>query len=205
MFVTFEGIDGCGKTTQIELAYKLLKDLGRDVIKVREPGSTPLSEAVRNIILDKSLTINPISELMLFQAARAELTNDIIEPALKENKIVLCDRYYDSTTAYQGYGRGIDLDAIKHTNRLGSNGNTPDITFFFDVSWEISKARRKNDLSDRMEDQERDFFDRVSEGYRKLAKDETDRFISIDADGDPKTIHTKVVSTINKLHKKLQN
>jgi len=200
MFITFEGIDGCGKTTQMNLAYKLLKDLGRDIIAVREPGSTMFSEKIRDILLDKSIDINPVSELMLFEAARAELTSKTIIPALQQGKIVLCDRYYDSTTAYQGYGRGIDLGSIVHTNNLASLGINPDITFFFDVSWEVSRARRKDTVEDRMEGQSKDFFLKVVKGYKDLAA-QHDRFITIDADGDPKTIHTKVVSIINKRHK----
>lgn len=202
MFITFEGIDGCGKTTQMELAYKLLKDLGREIIAVREPGSTNFSEKIRDLLLDSSLEINSISELMLFQSARADLTKKVIMPAIDSNKIVLCDRYYDSTTAYQGYGRGIDLKAIEKTNYLASFGLVPDITFFFDVSWEVSMARRKNDIKDRMEAQEKEFFDKVASGYKELAKNNS-RFITLGADGDPKTIHTKVVSKINKKYKSL--
>lgn len=200
MFITFEGIDGSGKTTQMDLAYKLLRDLGREIIAVREPGSTGLSEQIRSILLESKGTINPISELMLFQSARAELTEKVILPALKKDKIVLCDRYYDSTTAYQGYGRGIDLEAIKHTNSLAAQGLVPDITFLFTVSWEISKARRKGGPIDRMENESRAFFDRVAKGYEEIAEKE-ERFVVLDSDGDPKTIHTKVVSTINKRHK----
>ncbi|GAB5466235.1 MAG: dTMP kinase [Candidatus Kapaibacteriales bacterium] len=197
MFITFEGIDGSGKTTQMELARKLLSDLGRPILALREPGSIPFSEKIRGILLDSDFDLDGVTEMMLFQAARSELTKNIIIPALEEGKVVICDRYYDSTTAYQGYGRGLDIEAIKYANLIASRGLVPDMTLLFDVSFEIAMARRKNEKKDRIESNEKEFFERVANGYKRLAE-ENSRFVVIDADSDPKSIHTKVVSILNK-------
>ncbi|MCP4706966.1 MAG: dTMP kinase, partial [candidate division Zixibacteria bacterium] len=126
MFITFEGIDGCGKSTQLKLTSNYLKKLGYKPEILREPGSTILSEKIRKILLNKDLKINPISELMLYVAARAELVDSTIGPALDDGKIILCDRFYDSTTAYQGFGRGLDTKVIDKMNRLAVGKYKPD-------------------------------------------------------------------------------
>ncbi len=187
MFITFEGIDLCGKTTQAEILVKRLKSLGYDVLFVREPGGTKISEEIRNILLsEQNQEMDPVTELFLFSASRAQLVKEAIIPALKSNKIVICDRFYDSTLAYQGYGRGIDIEKIKVINELASSGITPDITFLIDIPVEEIYRRKmskstatKKDNSDRMENSGFDFFERVRNGYLEIAK-RSERFIVID-------------------------
>jgi dTMP kinase len=187
MFITFEGIDLCGKTTQAEILVKRLKSLGYDVLFVREPGGTKISEEIRNILLsEQNQEMDPITELFLFSASRAQLVKEAIIPALKSNKIVICDRFYDSTLAYQGYGRGIDIEKIKVINELASSGITPDITFLIDIPVEEIYRRKmskstvtKKDEGDRMENSGFDFFERVRNGYLEIAR-ESERFIIID-------------------------
>lgn len=178
-FITFEGIDGCGKTTQLKLAAKFLKSNGLIPVILREPGSTPVSEKVRKILLDKKLVINPLSELMLYEAARAELVQQIISPALKKSKIVLCDRFYDSTTAYQGYGRGIDVQLIKKLNNQAVGRCHPDQTFIIDVDYKTSLYRRKRNI-DRLESESKAFFNKVRMGFLEIARREKKRIVVID-------------------------
>lgn len=168
IFITFEGIDGCGKSTHAGLLYRYLKKSGYNVILLREPGGTPLSERTRDIVLDPRLDISPITELFLYEAARAQLTDTYILPALAGGKIVLCDRFYDSTTAYQGFGRGLDLKLISRLNRIASHGLTPDLTYIFDVDYKTS-LRRRGKNPDRLEKEKRAFFMRVRDGFISLA------------------------------------
>ncbi len=134
MFITFEGLDFSGKSTQATILVEKLKKAHPVVHFLREPGGTKISERIRDILLDKkNLEMTDAAELLLFSAARAQLVKEVIVPALQRGEIVVCDRYYDSTTAYQGYGRGIDLDAVKSINRLATGGTDPDITFFVDI------------------------------------------------------------------------
>ena len=190
-FITFEGIDGCGKTTQLELADKFLTESGRETIVIREPGSTPLSEKIRHILLDNSLSINPVSELMLYLAARAELVRNVIAPALEEGKIVLCDRFYDSTTAYQGYGRDIDVTLINQLHRLTVGSCSPDLTFLIDVDYETSLSRRKM-TADRLESESEEFFRKVRDGFIKIAKAEPERVVVIDGGKTIESISAEV-------------
>jgi dTMP kinase len=176
IFITFEGIDGCGKSTHAELLYRFLKKSGYDVILLREPGGTPLSERTRSIVLDPRLDISPVAELFLYEAARAQLTETYILPALAGGKIVLCDRFYDSTTAYQGFGRGIDLKLISQLNRVASHSLTPDLTYVFDVDYKTSLKRRGKN-PDRLEKEKRAFFKRVRDGFITLAAHKRVRLI----------------------------
>ena len=163
-FITFEGIDGCGKTTQLKLAEQYLVDRGLPVMVIREPGSTPLSEKICEILLNNNLHINPVSELMLYVAARAELTKDVNIPALEAGKVILCDRFFDSTTAYQGYGRNLDIEAIKRLHKLSVGQYIPDLTILIDVDYETSLTRRK-ETADRLESESERFFNRVRDGF----------------------------------------
>lgn len=144
MFITFEGIDGSGKTTQILLLKDYLESVGCKTMFLREPGGTKFSEIIRDILLNKDLEINPVSELMLFEAARANLTNEVIIPALQKGIFVLCDRFYDSTTTYQGFGRELDLAQVMAVNEMATFGIEPDITFYLRLSLEESKKRSKH-------------------------------------------------------------
>ncbi|MEN3037628.1 MAG: dTMP kinase [Candidatus Kryptonium sp.] len=182
MFITFEGVDLCGKTTQAEILIKKLKNLGLDVVFVREPGGTRISEHIRKILLDsENKEMDAVTELFLFSASRAQLVKEIIIPSLNSGKIVVCDRFYDSTLAYQGYGRGIEIEKIKTINELASAGLTPDITFLIDIPVDEIYKRKKAKYGefDRMENSGIEFYDRVRYGYLEISKS-SDRFIVID-------------------------
>jgi dTMP kinase len=168
IFITFEGIDGCGKSTQARKLYNYIRKLNLPVLFLREPGGTPASERIRRILLDRNLEISPHSELLLYEAARAHLAETVIIPALFEGRIIICDRYYDSTTAYQGYGRGLDLRLIDRLNRIASLDVAPDLTFIFDVDYRTS-LKRRNRTADRLEKENQAFFNRVRNGFKSLA------------------------------------
>jgi dTMP kinase len=189
MFITFEGLDFCGKSTQANLLAARLRrhplpgeGAVRPVRFLREPGGTRISERLRDILLDRrNLELSETTELMLFAASRAQLVTEVIRPALRAGETVICDRYVDSTTVYQGYGRGLDLQAIRHINRLVTEGLAPDVTIVVDVDLdEIEKRRREAGLaSDRMESSGRAFYERVRNGYRELSTEEPDRVVRV--------------------------
>ena len=168
IFITFEGVDGCGKSTQAKRLYDCLKKAGYSVILLREPGGTPLSERTRAVLLDPAMQIDPLTELLLYEAARAQLTAQLISPMLASGGIVICDRYFDSTIAYQGDGRGISRTLITRLNQIASLGISPDVTFVFDVDYRTSLRRRRRQ-ADRLEQESQAFFNRVRRGFRKLA------------------------------------
>ena len=197
MFITFEGIDGSGKSTQILLLRKYLVNNGHKVVTLREPGGTELSEHIRGVLLNKKLEVSDVSELLLFQAARADLVERIVKPMLEEGRIILSDRFFDSTTAYQGYGRGLDLEIVKKSNQIGSQGVYPNITFYLKLERNVAQERRTNEEQDRMELSGDEFYNRVIDGYEKLAETE-DRFITLDASKGIKEIHDQVVEEIEK-------
>jgi dTMP kinase len=181
MLISFEGIDGCGKTTQIGILEAKLIDSGYKVLRLREPGGAPLSEQIREILLNSKDDIHPITELMLFESARSHLYRTLIAPALAEKTIVICDRFTDSTIAYQGYGRGLDIDTIRRFNKIATDGVKPDITFYLDVELETARARSSKRISDRIESAGEEFFLRIIRGFRELAAVEPERIIQIDA------------------------
>lgn len=171
VFVTFEGIDGSGKTTQAKLLYRALKKEGWPAVLFREPGGTRVAEKLRQILLlEKSEAIAPRAEILLYVASRAQLVQQKIAPALKAGKIVICDRYVDSTTAYQAYGRGVDPAWVEKLNRWGSSAILPEVTFLIDVPVEVGLARKKGKLLDRLEREGKSFEKKVYRGYRRLAK-----------------------------------
>lgn len=184
MLITFEGIDGCGKSTQAKLLSDYLIAKNKKVKILREPGGTLVSESIREILLNSTNNINYITELLLFEAARSEIVEKIIRKDLNENMFVICDRFFDSTTAYQGYGRNLSMEHIKLLNQLATGGLKPNITFFLDVSLEIAKKRTKKILKDRMELSGDDFFERVIYGYHQIAREEPERFVIVNADGN---------------------
>lgn len=181
MLITFEGIDLCGKTTQIEILKKRLEENGYEVVVLREPGGTKISERIRAVLLDRAnLEMNPLTEFFLFSASRAQLVSEIIVPSLKSGKVVICDRFYDSSVAYQGYGRGIDIEKVKLINKIASFGLVPDLTFLIDIPVEESLKRKKaREEIDRMEIGDKNFYERVRNGYLELAESE-DRFVVVD-------------------------
>lgn len=180
LFITFEGIDGCGKSTQAVMTYQLLQSHGYKVKLLREPGSTIVSEKIREILLDKSSKISDITELLLYEAARSEITSQEIQPALKNGTIVLCDRFYDSTTAYQGFGRKLNIRMVKSLHKVAALGIIPDLTFVFDIDIPTAFARRGKE-PDRLESQSKAFFQRVRAGFMEIARKEHRRVKRIDA------------------------
>ena len=198
MFITFEGIDGCGKTTQIKLLAGLLTKHGREVVIIREPGGTDFSESIRNILLSHKFDIEPVTELLLFEASRSNLIKKVIKPALDSGKIVLTDRFYDSTTAYQGYGRGLDLKSVIFCNELATDALKPDITIFLDVSIKTSLRRSGGRKQDRIEVAGNEFFERVRKGYHDIAKNEPQRFYIINAENEINITHNHIITLLNK-------
>lgn len=182
MLISFEGVDGCGKSTQIELLQQHLEQKHSKKVHIyREPGGVPLAEELRSLLLDIRHTIDPVSELLMFSSARSQLVQQRIKPDLSQGTFVILDRYFDSTTAYQGYGRGVlPLEDINRLNTWASHGKIPDITFYLKLPWETAKHRMKDRDQDRMERSGEDFFERVISGYNELAQKEQ-RICTIDA------------------------
>ncbi len=200
MFITFEGIDLCGKTTQAEILIQRLKNSGFDVVFIREPGGTKISELIRNILLDpQNKEMEPITELFLFSASRAQLVREVIIPSLNSGKIVVCDRFYDSTVAYQGYGRGIEIEKIKVINELASGGLVPDLTFLIDIPVDEIHRRRKEKYGDfdRMENSGDEFYERVRRGYLEIAQT-SDRFVVIDGKDKIDEISAQIWEIVSK-------
>lgn len=183
MFITFEGIEGSGKSTQIDLLYDHLVQKGFSVVRTREPGGTPFGEGLRNVCLQHNLTVSPLSELLVILAIRAQHVEEVIMPALGEGKVVISDRFMDATYAYQGYGRGIDLGIIETLNRLVTKGVRPHLTILLNVPAGEGirrKSRQVADLKDRFEKENNEFHRKIQKAYLKLAKDEPGRFFVID-------------------------
>lgn len=184
-FISFEGIDYCGKSTQIDLLLNRLKGHKLNVKVLREPGGTPVSERIRDILLDPAHgELHPRTEILLYSAARAQLVHQIILNELKQGVYVIADRFFDSTTAYQGYGRNIDIDFVYRLNRFATSGLVPYRSFFIDISPETAESRRKQarTQSDRMESEGLDFYRKIREGFLKLAESEPERFVAIDGE-----------------------
>ena len=179
LFITFEGIDGCGKTTQALLTYRHLLAGEYQVKLFREPGSTAVAERIRQILLDGKLSMVDVTELLLYEAARAEITARELRPVLSRGHIVLCDRFYDSTTAYQGYGRKLDIRMVRSLHRVAVGDMVPDITFLFDIDLATAYSRR-GESPDRLESQSKAFFKRVRNGFLTIARKERKRVKVID-------------------------
>lgn len=196
LFITFEGADGCGKTTQLNLLAELLKSQGKEVLVTREPGAPGLGEKIREILLNYDGEVSSKAESFLFLADRAQHIDVVVKPAVEKGIIVLCDRYTDSTVAYQGYGRGLDLDRIKLLNDIATGGMKPNLTIVFDIDVETS-MKRVGKEKDRMESAGVEFHNRVRKGYLALAKQEPHRIKVIDASKSIEDIHKDVVRLIN--------
>ncbi len=196
LFITFEGADGCGKTTQMNLLAEYLKKQGREVVLTREPGSKGLGEKIREILLNYDGEVSDRCESFLFLADRAQNIDTIVNPAVDAGKIVLCDRHTDSSVAYQGYGRGLDIERINMLNNLATNGKKPDITFVFDIDTETS-MKRVGKEKDRMESAGFEFHTKVRNGYLEIAKKEPERIKVIDASKSIEEIHQEVLSYLN--------
>lgn len=196
MFVTFEGIDASGKSTQVKLLENYLRSKNEKVIVVREPGGTKLSEEIREILLSKeNFRMVKECEIFLFSASRAQLVREVILPKLKEGYIVISDRFHDSTTAYQGLGRDIPMEIIQVIHSLAIDKCIPDLTFFIDISYEESIRRKQmnNLFRDRIELMGKEFFDKVREGYLKIHDLEPERFYIIDGNNSIESTHKKIL------------
>ncbi len=189
LFISFEGTEGSGKSTQIQLLADWLRALGKTVCLTREPGGTAIGEEIRHTLQHsaQNQAMTPEAELLLINASRAQLVREIIRPALERGEIVICDRFYDSTTAYQGYGRQLDLPLVQKVIDFAVGPTRPDLTLLLFVPVETSESRRAQRKTsapatrDRMEEADRDFFRRVETGYRRIAEAESDRVKWIDA------------------------
>ncbi len=191
--ISFEGLDGVGKTTQISLLEQALDKAGYETLRVREPGATALGEAVRTILLDKQgLDIAPTAELLLFEAARAQLVERVILPALARGRVVVCDRFFDSTLAYQGFGRELGAPLARSANRMACAGLAPDRTLVLDMNPEAAHVRACAQGADRMEREPDAFHERVRAGFLQIAQDEPARVRVVDASGSTQEVWGRV-------------
>ncbi len=204
LFITLEGPDGSGKSTQAILLARYLKRKGHKVVRTREPGGTSIAEALRRIILNPKNRISEVAEVFLYEAGRAQHTSELILPALRQGKTVVCERYADATLAYQGYGRKMDIRMVKELNRIGSSGLKPDLTILLDLDVRegLKRVRRTPGRRiDRMEGESVEFHERVRKGYREIASREPGRVKIIRAKKSPEETHLEVVKVIEKLLK----
>lgn len=191
-FITFEGPDGAGKSTQIDRLKLFFTERDLDVLYTREPGGTDIGEKIRKLILDKeNIEMEPVTEAFLYASARAQLVRQVLKPAIKEGKIIVCDRYMDSSTAYQGYARGLG-DAVAEINKHAIDGLLPNLTFLFILDPEIGKSRIAVESYDRLESQNFEFHRKVAEGYIEIAKNNDKRFVIIDATKTPDEIWNEI-------------
>lgn len=199
-FITLEGSEGCGKSTQLELLVRRLRALGYRVRSVREPGGTPIGEEIRHTLKhsQSNTAMTPEAELLLMNASRAQLVREVIRPALAAGEVVVCDRFYDSTTAYQGYGRGLDLKMVQTIVEVAVEDTRPTLTVLLTVTPEISELRRVMRQStlpfmrDRIEEADQEFFRRVELGFAAIAAAEPDRFRVVDASGTIESVGDRV-------------
>ncbi len=196
MFITFEGIEGSGKSTQIELLHASLKEEGYSVEVLREPGTTQLGERIRDVFLEKTdEQVDPMTEAFLLYASRKHLDQNFLQEHLKNESIVIADRYSDATVAYQCYGKGLSEDFVKYIHEK-SNLLSPDLTFYLDITAEASRARIDNRELDRMECESLDFFNRVRSGYLEIAYSNPDRIIVLDAELSMKDLQNKILNEV---------
>ena len=193
LFVTFEGGEGCGKSTQARALLQKLVRSNIPAILIHEPGGTAVGEKIRSLLKKpRGIAISPLTETMLFNASRSQLIAEVIKVALGQGKIVICDRFTDSTIAYQHYGRGLDLDVVKDVNHLAAQGLSPDLTFLLDISPEVGLARKRDGNSDRFMLEELAFHKRVRDGFIQMACEEHWRWLMLDALASKKEIGTLV-------------
>ena len=205
LFITFEGVEGCGKTTQMEMLKEHLEWKGCQIVATREPGGTELGEKIRSILLNiDSQPLAPWSELLLYSVCRAQLVNEVIKPALLDKKIVLCDRFADSTVVYQGYARGLNLEAITNLNKWVTNDVIPNVTFILDCAPEVGlkraldriEGRKEGNKEDRFERENIEFHKKVRDGYLRLAKESSNRVKVINGDREIAVIHKEICGII---------
>lgn len=201
VFITVEGSDGAGKTTQIEKLKYYLSNKGYDIILCREPGGTRISEEIRKVILNKDFTeMGYMTELLLYASARAQLVEQVIRPALREDKIVICDRFVDSSAVYQGVARDLGVDLVYEVNQYAIGDTIPDLTILLDISGSMGIRRKKKQGElDRMELEEAAFHEKVSDGYRMLAQKFPERIKRIDATKSIDEIHDEILKIVKKI------
>ena len=193
-FITLEGIEGVGKSTHIKMLEAYLINEGTKCVVTREPGGVPSAETIRNILLHEE--ISPITELLLYEAARSEHFEKVIEPSLKNGATVICDRFTDATIAYQGYGRGLDTKLIEELNKLATKGIEPDLTFFIDIPVKLAfeRLKQRGTKPDRFEKLDHSFYEKVRKGYLEQSRKYPKRFVVIDGSGDIEATHKAIVS-----------
>ncbi len=199
LFITFEGGEGSGKTTQIARLAQSLDDAGVVHTSLREPGGTRVAERVRELLLDPENSLDPWAELFLYEASRAELVSERIEPALERGEVVLCDRFTDSTLAYQGWGRGVEAEAVRQVNSLAAHGLIPDLTLLIDVDPAEGLARATLEGADRLEAEDLAFHSRVRDGFLAIASLEPERFVIIDGMRSEDKVFSDVVRVVRRL------
>ena len=200
-FITFEGIDGSGKSTQLRMLAGYLRGKGVDLVTTHEPGGTPLGRRLRAAFLETDESVAPISELLLFAADRAQHVETLIKPSLERGSVVISDRYADATFAYQGAGRGFDESVVNEVIQLATGGLKPDLTVFFDITVDtairrMSEHQGEERVQNRMDRETTEFYDRVRNAYLGLAQRESDRFKTIDANGPIDDVHNSVAVLI---------
>jgi dTMP kinase len=204
VLISFEGSEGCGKSTQIDLLTRRLRALSYRVRNLREPGGTPIGEEIRHTVKHSksNAAMTPEAELLLMNASRAQLVREVIRPALAAGEVVICDRFYDSTTAYQGYGRQLDLKMVQSVIDIAVAGTRPDITLLLTVSPEIAEMRRAMRQStlpfmrDRIEEADRKFFERVEQGFTAIAAAEPNRFRIVEASGSIEGVSERIYDLV---------
>ena len=200
LFITFEGGEGCGKSVQAKALFRRLSQLAIPVLLTHEPGGTPFGKKLgRWLKWTQDTDISPLTELMLFNASRAQLVAEVIQPSLERGKVVISDRYADSTTAYQGYGRGLDLEMVKAANNAATQGLKPALTILLDISAEEGLARKRAKRQDRFEREALAFHQRVREGYLKMAADEPERWLVVDASQSKRKIADIIWQKVSQL------
>jgi dTMP kinase len=210
MLITLEGIEGSGKTTQIDYIAAYLQKSGLDYIITKEPGGTVLGAKIRSILLDpENVNIHPMTELLLYAADRVQHIKELITPMIEAGKVVICDRFHDSTTVYQGFTRGIDVTLIQRLNSLVLEGLVPDITFVLDLdpeiglqrAWRQIKNGSRSESETRFENEKLQFHESVRNGYLELARQEPDRFVVVDASADPSNVWDQIFNQLEKCFK----
>jgi dTMP kinase len=192
LFITIEGGEGVGKSTQACLIAERLTRAGAEVVQTREPGGTPVGDRIRSLLLDPTSDMAPSTELFLYEASRAEIVARVVAPALERGAIVLCDRFYDSTTAYQAYGRGLPLETVQALNLQATGGIRPDVTVLLALDLDEAMRRATRRGADRLESESFEFHRRVIEGFESLATAEPGRFLRVDAAGDAEQVASRV-------------
>lgn len=201
MFITFEGLDFSGKSTQARLLHEYLQGKKVKSVLLREPGGTKISEKIRNIILDRENSeMIPLTEFLLFSSSRAQLVSQVIKPNLKKKFVVICDRYYDSSEAYQGFGGKVNIKNIEAVNNFATGGLCPDITFFINISPSeaFNRAESRGSVKDRIENKELSYYNKVYKGFKEIADKNRKRVVTIDGRLSIREIHSLIITSVNK-------